>query len=345
MNPPVLTLLNNKGGVGKTSLVYHLAHMFSLLGKEVLAVDLDPQANLTAALLDEDQIHELWENHNTSSTIYQSLRNLTEVGDIVPPTLKKIRESLYLIPGDMNLTKYENTLSDSWPKCLDSELYRHLRIISAFWQIIQLALREVKPDLVLIDVGPHLGALNRSALIATDYVIIPLGTDLFSLQGLKVLGPTLKNWKEAWKSRLQHWQKEYDRTNPKHQEFELPSGQMEPIGYLCQQYSVRLERPVKAYDRWANRIPQVYREAVLEQKEIVEMKPAEDPYCLGLIKHYRSLVPMAQEHRKPIFELSPADGAIGSHANAVQDAKKDFKLLAEKIAGKIGISSLGENIL
>jgi hypothetical protein len=112
---------------------------------------------------------------------------------------------------------------------------------------------------------------------------------------------------------------------------------MQPIGYLSQQHSVRLDRPVKAYDKWINRIPRVYRENVLHEQTGSVPPQSEDPYCLGTIKHYRSLVPMAQEHRKPIFMLSPADGAIGSHANAVQDAKKDFRQLAKIIAGKINI--------
>ncbi len=63
----------------------------------------------------------------------------------------------------------------------------------------------------------------------------------------------------------------------------------------------------------------------------------EDPYCLTTIKHYRSLMPMAQEHRKPIFNLTSADGAIGSHANAVQDAKRDFDGLARGITKEIGL--------
>jgi hypothetical protein len=49
------------------------------------------------------------------------------------------------------------------------------------------------------------------------------------------------------------------------------------------------------------------------------------------LKHYRSLIPMGQEARKPIFHLTPADGAIGSHAQAVQEAYKDFQRLARKI--------------
>lgn len=56
---------------------------------------------------------------------------------------------------------------------------------------------------------------------------------------------------------------------------------------------------------------------------------------MNTIKHYRSLIPMAQEHRKPIFNLTSADGAIGSHANAVIDAKKDFKQLAIKLAAQM----------
>ncbi len=56
MSPPFIAFFNNKGGVGKTSLAYHLAWMFADLGKQVLAADLDPQANLSAAFLDEDRL-------------------------------------------------------------------------------------------------------------------------------------------------------------------------------------------------------------------------------------------------------------------------------------------------
>ena len=61
MSIPVLTFFNNKGGVGKTSLVYHLAWMFSEMGKRVVAIDLDPQANLTSAFLTEEKLERLWD--------------------------------------------------------------------------------------------------------------------------------------------------------------------------------------------------------------------------------------------------------------------------------------------
>ena len=55
-----LTFFNNKGGVGKTSLVYHLTWMFAKLGINVVAIDLDPQSNLTSAFLSEEQVEDLW---------------------------------------------------------------------------------------------------------------------------------------------------------------------------------------------------------------------------------------------------------------------------------------------
>jgi len=201
---------------------------------------------------------------------------------------------------------------------------------------MQMAAKKIEADIILVDIGPNLGAINRSVLIATDYVVIPLGADLFSLQGLKNLGPTLKSWKNLWKKRLDNWKNSSELQE--HPDFQLPQGKMQPVGYLCQQHSVRLDRPVKAYDKWVNRIPNVYRDAVLEQETDSTIKQADDPYCMATIKHYRSLIPMAQEHRKPIFNLTSADGAIGSHANAVQDAKKDFQKLAKKIADQMGMT-------
>ena len=336
MNQPILTFFNNKGGVGKTSLIYHLAWMYASLRKRVVIVDLDPQANLTAAFLDEDKIEHIWNVRTEGSTIYQCVKPLTGVGDIMEPVLQNIKTDLYLLPGDVNLSGYEDALSNEWPNSMgDNNLYRPMRILSSFWQVMQKASVKVQADVILVDIGPNLGAINRSVLIATDYVVIPLGADLFSLQGLKNLGPTLRSWKSLWHKRLDNWNASLEVQS--YSGFQLPQGKMQIIGYLCQQHSVRLDRPVKAYDKWVNRIPNVYREAVLNQPSDTTVKQADDPYCLATIKHYRSLIPMAQEHRKPIFDLTSADGAIGSHANAVQDARKDFKELAMKIAEKMGI--------
>ena len=120
---------------------------------------------------------------------------------------------------------------------------------------------------------------------------------------------------------------------------------MQAVGYLCQQYGERLNLPVKAYDKWVQRIPAAYRTEVLDEgMPEQELEQATDPYCLATIKHYRSLVPMAQEHRKPIFALTSADGAIGAHTNAVTAAKADFRQLAVRIGKEVGITIEADDV-
>ena len=334
MPVPVLTFFNNKGGVGKTSLVYHLAWMLSDLGYRVLACDLDPQANLSAAFLAEERLERLFGGVDgtalPATTIYQCVQPLTAVGDLWNPKLQQINDRLGLIPGDLSLAGFEDNLSSEWPNALGATgLYRPLRLLTAFSTIMQTGADQMAASVILADVGPNLGAINRSALIATDHVIVPLGADLFSLQGLRNLGPTLRAWREGWERRKDNW---------KTHEFPIPNGGMAPQGYVVQQHGVRLSRPVRAYDQWINRMPKEYSENLLAiRRESYPATPIQDPNCLATVKHYRSLVPMAQEARKPVFALTTADGAFGGHAASVQGAYGDFRDLARRIARKIGL--------
>lgn len=328
MSVSVLAFFNNKGGVGKTSIVYHLAWMYADLGMKIVAVDLDPQANLTSAFLSDDRMIQLWPEGDHPATVYGCLQPLIRgIGDISVPELERISSHLVLLPGDLALSSFEDQLSEVWPKCLDRD-ERAFRVTSAFWRIMQQAAEVHKAQIVLVDLGPNLGAINRASLISCDYVVVPLSPDLFSLQGLRNLGPRLRTWREDWKHRL--------AANPA-AELKLPTGQMQPVGYLIQQHSVRLDRPVQAYDRWIARIPSTYRQEVLDEQAKEPLSFEMDSNCLALLKHYRSLMPMAQEARKPMFHLRPADGALGSHFQAAQSARKDFSKLAEVIAERIHV--------
>ncbi len=327
MTVPVLTFFNNKGGVGKTSLVYNLAWMYADLGLNVVAADLDPQANLTSMFLGEDRLEEIWIDAGARRTVYGALQPLMEgTGDIASPEIETPEEGLSLIAGDLRLSLAEDELSSQWPACLDRQP-RAFRVISALWRILQGAAEKSGARLVLVDVGPNLGALNRAVLVATDHVVVPLGADLFSLQGLRNLGPTLRDWREGWRER---------RTRTPRLDIQLPGGAMRPAGYVVQQHSVRLGRPVRAHDKWINRMPEEYAVNLLD--ETVGPHPSApelDQNSLATVKHYRSLVPMAQEARKPIFRLTAADGALGSHAAAASAAYDDFKALARNAARSI----------
>lgn len=341
MSIPVIAFFNNKGGVGKTSIVYHLAWMYADLGLRVVAADLDPQANLTAAFLDEERLEYLWPEGAHPKTIFGCIQPLQQgTGDIAIPHLEDVNEGLQqlslfnlldpiaLLVGDLLLSGFEDDLSDAWPKCLDGR-ERAFRVLAAFWRIMQLAAEKHEADVILMDVGPNLGAINRAALIAADYVVVPLSPDIFSLQGLRNLGPTLRRWREEWQERL--------KKKPQI-DFPLPQGKTQPAGYIVLQHSVRMDRPVQAYERWIKRIPTEYRNYVLEKPGDSKISVTDDFECLALLKHYRSLMPLAQEAHKPMFRLKPADGALGAHMKAVQGAYQDFEHLARHIAQRTHVS-------
>jgi cellulose biosynthesis protein BcsQ len=328
-----IAFFNTKGGVGKTSLVYHLAWMYADLGLDVLAADLDPQANLTSMFLEDERLEALWgANGDDRLTVYGALRPLLEgTGDVSSPHVEQVGPGLGLVVGDLALSAAEDELSSQWPDCLDRKP-RAFRVLSALWRILHKASDRTGAGLVLVDVGPNLGAFNRAALVTADYVVVPLAPDLYSLQGLRNLGPTLRRWQKEWAER---------RERSPVEDLELPKGTMQPIGYIVMQHAVRLDRPVKAYARWIERIPQVYRQAVLNEDPQPGLTIERDRNALATLKHYRSLMPLAQEARKPMFHLRAADGAIGGHAKAVQDCYNDFRVLASTVAERSEVALPG----
>jgi cellulose biosynthesis protein BcsQ len=311
---------NNKGGVGKTTLVYHVAWMLSEMGIRVVAADFDPQANLTSAFLSDDRLEEIW-NDTTALTVAGAIRPLIErEGDLVTPMVERVGDNIGLIVGDLALSRFEDVLSEVWPKCLSSDVGA-FRVTSAFHRLVRLASKETGADLALVDVGPNLGAINRAALLACDHVVIPLGADLYSLQGLRNVGPALRGWQTEWADRL-------SRRPPA--SLDLPSGSMTPAGYVIMRHSVRMDRPARAFGKWMARIPTQYDESVLAQHSPPDSVDL-DPNCLALLKDFRSLMPLAQEARKPMFMLKPADGAFGGHQQAVQECYAAFRGLTKQI--------------
>jgi chromosome partitioning protein len=217
-------------------------------------------------------------------------------------------------------------LSDAWSKCLAGDLFA-FKVTSVFKTLFRDAANRMGADFVLIDVGPNLGAMNRSIIISTDNIVIPVAPDLFSLQGIKNLGKTLIDWRIQWNKR----KSEYTKGDIYH----IPNGAMTPIGYLVMQYSAKASQPVKSYLKWADRIPTYYNQYVLENNSETLLNPnGIDENRLALLKHYHSLAPMSMEAHKPIFLLKPSDGAIGAHFQSVSRCYQDFKTLTENIIEK-----------
>lgn len=321
-----IALFNNKGGVGKTSLAYHLGFMLAELGERVVLADLDPQANLSSMCLDEERLEALWQQR-PRPTVYGAIERLHRgVGDVERLTAEPVSLSVSLVVGDLDLSAVEDDLSQQWPKCVDGD-ERAFRVTTALHRVVSDVGTRAAASLALLDVGPNFGAINRAALVAADYVIVPVAPDLFSMQGLANVGPRLALWRQQWADR---------KTRAPDLGFVLPGGGMKPLGYVVSRHSVLAGGAVKAFQRWIDRMPRVYRESVGEPLPDPGLEVASDERCLAQLKDYRSLMPMAQEAKKPMFLLKPGDGAIGGHQAAVRQAYNDFRWLALRILDRVG---------
>lgn len=323
-----LALFNNKGGVGKTSLAYHLGFMFADLGLRVVFGDFDPQANLSTMCLTEFQLEALWAV-KSRPTIFGAIEKLKRgVGDLVDVTPQAISTNISLIVGDLQLSEFEDDLSQQWPRCLDGD-ERAFRVTTALQRVVAGVGERTAADVAIVDVGPNFGAVNRAALIAADFVLVPVAPDLFSMQGLQNVGPRLTTWRASWQERK--------NKVPAGLDFTLPGGLMTPLGYVVSRHSVLAGGAVKAFQRWIDRMPGAYREAFESHAATDGLGIDDDPNCLGQLKDYRSLMPMAQEAKKPLFLLRPGDGAIGGHQGAVREAHRDFRELATRVLRGMGI--------
>lgn len=320
-----LALFNSSGGVGRTSLAYHLGFMFAVQGHRVVLADLDPQANLTSLCATEDRLEAIWKL-NPRPTIYGAIDRLRRgVGDLEQLAPEAVTTRIVLVPGDPQLSEFEDELSQQWPMCLDSD-QRAFRVVTSLSRVVADIGERSGADIAVLDTGANFGAINRAALIAADYVVVPVAPDLFSMQGLENAGPRLATWRRQWEDRL---------GSAPELDFELPPGNMTPLGYVVSRHSVPTGGAVKAFQRWVDRMPGVYRRAFGEP-EAEDLDVESDEFCLGQLKDYRSLMPMAQEAKKPMFLLKPADGAIGGHQGAVRQAFKDFEQLATRILEEMG---------
>jgi len=324
-----IVLFNNKGGVGKTTLTFNLAHMAARLGHRVAVLDYDPQCNLTSIFLGETELADIWQSGAAGRTVASCIEPVRRgKGDVQVPHVVPIGDNLWLLPGHLDLSRFEQELAQQWPQTMSSGNERALDVTTALDVLSNLVADRVRADLVFVDVGPSLGALNRAALLACDAVVLPLAPDLFSLQGMRNVGPVLRDWREDWSVvRERHMG---ERVQAK-----LPPHSFTPVGYVVQQHLARNDQAVKGYAKWAEAIPATFRKEVLGLEGEGSVSVEADSHCLASIRHFASLVPIAQQARKPMFDLKQSDGIGGGQIQAVARCRGEFEQLVHKIVDRL----------
>ena len=163
----VLAVINQKGGVGKSTTCVNLSAALGELGKTVLLVDLDPQGNSTSGYgIDKAAC---------SQCIYDAMMNEVPIEDLI---IKTCGQNVWIVPATINLTGAEIELVE--------ELERELRLLKVLGEVRH------QYDYVLIDCPPSLGLLTINALTAADQILIPIQSEFYALEGVSKLLDTVK---------------------------------------------------------------------------------------------------------------------------------------------------------
>ncbi|MDN3622714.1 ParA family protein [Methylobacterium isbiliense] len=316
-----IAFFNNKGGVGKTTLLCNVAAYISLYkSRRVCIVDVDPQCNATQYLFGDKAIQKIYRDEK-SFTIHKIIEPLAAgegyTKDVT--TMRAKRFSVDLIPGDPRLALTEDLLARDWNDARAGDV-RGIRTNLVFSELLS---KLGSYDFVFFDVSPSLGALNRSVMLSSDYFMSPVSLDIFSLKAFENISRWINDW---W----QDWERGLDSVKYRDRLPSLHYSKPEFIGYVTQQYLAKKDeqgqrRAVQAYEEIRKQIDAVIiangLAGTLDQSELE----------IGTVPNLFSLVPMSQSNHAPIFELSSSDGVVGAHFSKVKDSKKIFEAVSERL--------------
>lgn len=312
----IFSVFNNKGGVGKTTYMFHIAHVLSRRGHTVLMVDCDTQGNLTNYCLDESEIADAWDKGGNSifRVVEPIVRGTGDITTPVPTKLAKSQGDIYIVPGDLRLSDFEDRLGDTWNAARGGD-EASLRVQTAIHRYVLSAIDEVGATVVLIDMGPNLGSLNRAVLASSDYFMTPVAPDLFSIQGTENLGNKLVSWREQWEQIHDSW---------KGDDLNIQAGNPVFLGYVLQMHNTRSTNASGMTAGW-----QIYKDRIEDAvKTNIVAKIRDDQrfawedesFLLGKIPNLHSLVPYSQEARKPIFDCTGRDKLRGAHQTKAKES-------------------------
>jgi len=328
-----LALFNHKGGVGKTTLTINIADALVDAGEVVLVIDADPQCNITAFYMAEKDLDELLgesadsDENGGGNTVWSAVKPVVRGKGIAKTIdLVELQDNLFLAPGDVLLSEYEEELPAGWTDSF-ARKERGYDVTCALADSIDLLAQKVSAGIVMIDVGPNVGALNRAVLLGCDYFATPVAADLFSLRALTTVGRSVSKW-------VKDWQTVRGLASTKAQK-RLIDGKPRYLGYIASAFKVSSGmRKANPHSFWEAKIaPRVAKRVVDELRAVDEDLILEFPNKIGDVKHFHSLAASAQTYGVAIGKLRKMVNS--GHYPQIDEAKEEFDILAREILKRI----------
>ena len=238
-----IVFFNNKGGVGKTTLTTNVVSFLNTqYRRRVLLVDADPQCNATQALLNDEVIEQMYvDDKEIAPTLFDYLRPIEAGEPSLTTPIKPMNGKLNLfdtdlIPGHPKMSLVEDKLSTAWGQ-LQAGTPAGYRVTNWCSQLY----REIENqyDLLVFDVGPSLGALNRTVILASDYLVTPFGSDIFSLLGIQNIASWLQSWKLQYDRAINNMRTDRPGMLEQYPIITDTENQFRFAGYSVQQYVMR----------------------------------------------------------------------------------------------------------
>jgi len=346
-----IALFNHKGGVSKTTTTFNLGWMLASKGKRVIMVDADPQCNLTGLVLGTEKFSTFYENANHQN-IRDSLRPAFKALPrlIEPVECQEIKsvDGLFLLPGHLELSEYEVTLGIA--QQLSNSISTMQSVPGSFSYLFAETAKKYEADYVLIDMNPSLGAINQNLLMTSDYFIIPVAPDYFSMMALESMAKVFPNWAA--------WAKRASSLSSLTEDAVYPFPQVTPkfLGTIIQRFLLSnyygkhsQKIAAKSVQEWIDKT-----NATVKEKFVPAIKPSElvfaeseyeGDYCLAEIEDFRSLVALSQIHQIPIFEIHTLEIASNKKKPNPQqiESSKKFQRVFSKLTDKIIKLTTNEN--
>ncbi len=215
----VISIFNNKGGVGKTTIAWNLADSLGRKGKKVLLLDFDPQCNLSIAMLGEEKFvkqlptKELPYGKTIRSFLQLFLQN-TDGEEIYLHQGKNTSKEVDIVAGDFWLNVYADSLNVGSDLLTGTGLSRYVIIKKIIERAKQK--REIDYDFVLVDLPPSFSSLVRAAFCSSDFYIVPCTSDSFNVYCLGLIGQMVPKFVKDWEIGLERFR----QNNPLNSDFD-----------------------------------------------------------------------------------------------------------------------------
>jgi len=336
-----ISIFNHKGGVGKTTITFHLGWMLAEQGKRTLLVDADPQCNLTGLILDykTTELVDFYKSKNNNnikdglSPAFESRPSAIEAVNCITIDGPK---GLFLLPGHIRLAEYEVTLGMA--QQISATIITLQNLPGAINYLINKTAEKYKADYVLIDMSPSLSAINQNLLMISDFFIVPASPDYYSVMAIDSLTTILHNWNK-WSKRIQ------DMGIIKEAVYPFPEVMPKLLGTIIQNYRIKSDRPSKGFQNWIDEINNIVKDKLIPKLESLDMTLSdrdykdsgmEDNYCLALIPSFNTLIASSQENRTPVFSLTSEQiKQQGIVLDRSTESVAKFHAIFEKLADRI----------